>query len=563
MTQDIEQATLDEIKELVGEQDRKPQKSQADKLVEMALGIEFFHQDVDEPFASVNVRDHIETWGVYSKGFKRWLSSEFWLQHKKVPSFQALQDALNVLAGRAIHEGKQVSVHTRVAEHGGKLYLDLADADWRAVEITSSGWSIIQDVPVKFIRTRGMQPIPYPIRGGSFDELREFLNVADDDSFALIKAFQVSTLRPNRPFAFLVLNGEQGSGKTSQSIRLKSLVDPSKAAVRGLPCELRDLAIAAGNGWLLAFDNVSTIPRWTSDALCSLSTGGGFSTRELYSDSEEKIFDYMRPMVLNGIGDIVTRPDLLDRCIVLQLPVIPEERRRQESELNRQFEGARPRILGALLDASAAALKNHSSVRLKNLPRMADFATWAVAAEPAHSKEPIFLKAYRENQAMLNKVAIDTSVIGPAILQLLEQSNPWDGVVGELLEALNGIVSEAIKHSKSWPTQPRSFSNALRRIATNLRAEDIEVTFGKHTQKGTPVRLVRKSSSDSSELSEHKQAKDLRPDDSSQESIPNRQPSSGIVSRNGQKSFNLNVVGGADETDGNSLAESNVEEIEL
>src|SRR5206468_10323084 len=120
--------------------------------------------------------------------------------------------------------------------------------------------------------------------------------------------------------------------------------------VRGLPRELRDLAIAAGNGWILAFDNVSTIPIWTSDALCSLSTGGGFSTRELYSDSDEKIFDSMRPVILNGIRDIVTRPDILDRCIVVLLPVITEDKRRQEAELRRAFESARPRILGAVLD---------------------------------------------------------------------------------------------------------------------------------------------------------------------------------------------------------------------
>ena len=119
-------------------------------------------------------------------------------------------------------------------------------------------------------------------------------------------------------------------------------------------------------------------------------TGGGFSTRELYSDSDEKIFDYMRPVILNGIGDIVTRPDLLDRCIVLQLQMIPESKRRQESELNRQFEEARPRILGALLDAVVVALRKHASVILQFNPRMADFAAWAVAAEPAHTKEPIF-----------------------------------------------------------------------------------------------------------------------------------------------------------------------------
>src|SRR5262245_2093684 len=173
----------------------------------------------------------------------------------------------------------------------------------------------------------------------------------------------------------------------------------------------------------------------------------------------------MRPVILNGIGDIVTRPDLLDRCLVLQLPMIPEGRRRQESELNRQFEEARPRILGALLDAASVALKNQSSVRLETLPRMADFATWAVAAESAHSVQPTFLHAYVGNRAQLNSVAIEGSVIGPAILQFTDRNRAWEGIVSELLEALTGIATEAIKRSKGWPTKSNSFSSELRRIA--------------------------------------------------------------------------------------------------
>lgn len=530
----------------------KTQKSQAAKLVELADSVEFFHADVDEPFASIRVDDHVETWGVHRKGFKQWLSRAYYREHQKPPGSQAIQDALNVLAGRAIYDGKQMSVHTRVAGHDGNLYLDLADDKWRAVEITAAGWRIVKDVPVKFIRSRGMLAISEPVRGGYLDELRQFLNVADDDSFALIKAFLVSTLRPKLPFPFLVLSGEQGSGKTSQSIKLKSIVDPSKAVVRGLPRDLRDLAIAAGNAWLLAFDNVSTIPTWTSDGLCSLSTGGGFSTRELYSDSDEKIFDYMRPVILNGIGDIVTRPDLLDRCIVLQLPVIPESKRRQESELNCQFAEAKPRILGALLDTVVTALKTHPTVRLKSLPRMADFAIWGVAAEQAHSREDVFLRAYLGNRAHLNNVAIEASVIGPAILQLVHRNKMWEGVVSELLDALNGIVSDAIKHSKGWPAKPRTLSGELRRIAPNLRAEGIEATFGKHTEKGTPVRLerVRKSPSGPSAQSDAHNINGLHSDGPLAESMPNRQPPSGIVSRNVSNPLDPHRTDNADDTDG-------------
>ena len=264
---------------------------------------------------------------------------------------------------------------------------------------------------------------------------------------------------------------------------------------------MRDLAIAASNGWLLAFDNVSRIQDWTSDALCSLSTGGGFSTRELYSDGDEKIFDYQRPVILNGIGDIVSRPDLLDRSIILRLPVIPEHRRRQESDLLRQFEIACPRILGALLDAAVVALRNISSVRLTSLPRMADFATWAVAAESVHSDEGIFLSAYTGNRANLNQVAIDTSVIGPPILLVLNGQSVWRGYLAELLKALNKNVPDSVKKSKSWPSIPRQLKAELDRLAPNLRQAGIEITFEKRTGKGIPIKLEKIGESSTSSAS--------------------------------------------------------------
>jgi hypothetical protein len=63
------------------------------------------------------------------------------------------------------------------------------------------------------------------------------------------------------------------------------------------------------------------------------------------------LFDAARPVILNGIEDIVTRPDLADRAVFQTLEPIPEERRRPEQDLWTAFETERPRILGVLLDA--------------------------------------------------------------------------------------------------------------------------------------------------------------------------------------------------------------------
>jgi hypothetical protein len=358
--------------------EKKPRKSQADRLVELAQesGIELFHTPGGDPeaYVAIPISDHRETMRVSSKAFRMFLCGQLWIATSKAPAAQSLQDAIGVLTGQALWEGEEHPVAVRVAEHEGSIYLDLADADWRAVKITADGWEVVSNPPVRFIRPRGVLPLPVPVVAGRIDELREYVNIASDNDFILLVACILAYMRPQGPFPVLAVYGEQGSAKSSATRIVRELVDPNIAPLRSEPRDARDLMIAASNGWIVALENLSGIPPWLSDALCRLSTGGGFGTRELYSDGEEKLFDAKRPVLLNGIVEVVTRPDLADRAVAITLPAIPEERRLPESDFWPRFYAARPRILGALLDAVATALRNLPTTRLERLPRMADFA---------------------------------------------------------------------------------------------------------------------------------------------------------------------------------------------
>src|SRR5262249_7142679 len=141
--------------------------------------------------------------------------------------------------------------------------------------------------------------------------------------------------------------------------------------------------IAANNGYLLAFDNLSGLPLWLSDALCRLASGGSFSVPRLYTGDEEVLFQAARPGLFYGIQGMINPPDLGDRALFLTLTPIADAQRRPEGELWRQFELVRPHILGALLDAVAQGLRALGQVRLEALPRMADFALWTTACETA------------------------------------------------------------------------------------------------------------------------------------------------------------------------------------
>jgi putative DNA primase/helicase len=361
-----------------------------------------------------------------------------------------------------------------VSEHNaGNLYLDLCDASWRAVENTPEGWHVIEKPPLKLLRSQSMRSLPEPDGGSLLEEFRRFFNVSDDD-FMLVIACLVAALRPHGPFPILVVNGEQGTGKSVFSRIVRSLIDPSAAPIRAMPKDDRDLVVSAGNSWMLAYDNLSSVPAWFSDALCRLATGGGFATRMLHTDKEEMIFEASRPLLLNGIPTLTDRADLADRALTIHLKSVPEDERRPEDEFFAEFDAARPRILGALLDAVSAALRNIATVRLDRSPQMADFVKWITAAEPGLGWEPgAFLAAYHENRRDVSESAFEADVVAVAIHNFVkaERTHGFEGTATELLKEINNWTTDNIRGSRSWPQNPSQLGNRLARAKPLLAAK--------------------------------------------------------------------------------------------
>jgi hypothetical protein len=457
-------------------------------LAALAQPAELFHAADGRAYATVETSGHSETWPVRSKRFKAWLGRAYYRTEKRPAPTQAMSEALALAEARAI-DGPEIAGYVRVAESDGRVYVDLADDGWRFVEVDAGGWRVLDRAPVKFHRAAGMLALPEPRPGATLDALRAFVNVGDDDTWRLVVAWAVMALRPTGPYPVLASFGEQGSAKSTVTRVLRGLLDPNAAPLRSEPREPRDLMIAAEHGWVIALDNLSHLPPWLSDALCRLSSGGGFSTRELYTDSDEVIFSAMRPVILNGIEEIITRGDLMQRALIVELPVIAPEARRAEREFWQTFEAARPFLFGALLDAVSAALREAPGVRLPALPRMADFAQWSVAVERG-LKWPSggFLKAYTKNITDAHELVLDTAPVAHAVRTLVASSE-WSGTVAELLSALAGHVDESTRRSRGWPATPKALSGVLRRLAPNLRAVGVGVTFLERTRRGRSVHL--------------------------------------------------------------------------
>jgi hypothetical protein len=405
-----------------------------------------------------------------------------------------MQSALNVIEAQAHFDGPERAVALRVAGHAGKVYLDIGNIAWQVIEIDASGWRLITDPPVRFRRPRGMKPLPMPVKGGSIKELRTFINVKSNDDFVLIVAWALAVLRDLGPYPVLALSGEQGSAKSTLTAILRALLDPYTAPLRALPREDRDLFIAATNGHILAFDNVSGIPLWISDTMCRLSTGGGFATRQLYSDQDEILFDAMRPQILNGIEDVVKRQDLVDRALFIQLEKIQKENRRSEHELWASFNKVAPRILGALLDHLAHGLRRLPNIKLDEMPRMADFAVWATACE-TKAWPVTFARAYGGNQEEAAEIALDADAVATAVrammaTPMMAAEVEWRGTATSLLAELEKYVDEKMARSRDWPQSSRALSQYLRRSATCLRKVGIEIAFDQRDRTHKATRQI-------------------------------------------------------------------------
>jgi hypothetical protein len=243
----------------------------------------------------------------------------------------------------------------------------------------------------------------------------------------------------------------------------------------------------AHDSWLLAYERVSSLPTALSDALCMLATGGGFSTRLLHSNDEETLLQSPRPTILTGIEDFVRTGELMDHCIILQLSDIPDSTRLPERTFWSEFEADYPRLLGALLSAAAGGLRMMAELQLAAVPRLADFARWGEAVGLGLGADPgSFIEQFHSNRFAASWPELDGSALFSALRGLIDRAaRPWEGSASELLRALAEHALEPPSRLPGWPRTPRALSCWLRRMAPQLRAIGITVSFERRGDRRT------------------------------------------------------------------------------
>ncbi len=461
-------------------------ESTADILVNLVQTRTELFTDMDKrPYARFEQNGHHEVWSLDSPGLREWLSYAFYQEYGKAPRDASIKDALSTLAGLSVHEGDQHEVYLRCAPNpaGEGYIIDLCDEAWRVIEVTPTGWRVLDKSPVRFRRTPTMKPLPVPETGGKLSDLWEFANVEPQDR-GLVIAWLLESLRPETPFPVLEIGGEQGSAKSSTQSRLRDFIDPSSINLRAAPKTDEDVFVSADSNWLASYNNLSHLSPSRQDAFCTLSTGGGYGGRKLYTNSEEAVWDSKRPVVINGISTLVTAPDLLDRTIRIESPKI--ETYISESDLQASFDDKRAGIFGALLDLFVEALALLPGIKIDRPPRMTDFAYFGEAIYQATGKEPgMFLADYQKGREAAVLQSIESSPVASAVIDMARKTE-FSGTVGELL---NRLDRDRPRGDTGWPRSAKGLSDVLRRYAPALRILGVSVEFEARGNRGRTVHI--------------------------------------------------------------------------
>ena len=451
-----------------------------------------FRDSNGDVFADLIVDGHRETWPIRSMEFRgayiaylqrqldRLVSegSILAIGIKHAMSKNAINNVINEYEIKANSSlATRRDVFARIAPHGDDIYIDLCNPNWEAIRVTTGGWSIVESPPVRFRRTRGMLPLPYPERGGKIEALRPFFNLKTEADFTVIVGYVLAALRPFAPYPILNPIGPPGAAKTRLLRLIRRLTDPNGAETTPLPPSGEELFISSRNSHFLAYENVSHLSKKMSDHLCRMATGGSYRGRRRYTNTDENLHHGGRPVAFEGIHNVVTEPDMLDRLVAIEVERV--ERYQDDKVLDRAFERARPRILGALLDLLVAGLHGEATVQLTlPAPRMIGFVTWAVACGL-----PGFEQAYAANRQDAINTLLEYDAAAKAVRALMEGRKRWHGTATKLLADLGEVGG--VKN-------PRMLADRLRLLTPMLATVSIHIIPGKRKDTERPLTIERR-----------------------------------------------------------------------
>lgn len=375
----------------------------------------------------------------------------------------------------------------------GCLEYDLLNDMGEFVRVTPQRWIVTKKAKHKFLRGNIGLPQVQPTKASRnlFELLRPYVNCGEN-SFILFVVWLVQSFCEGNHSILLVMAGK-GSGKTTLTKMIRSILDPSKAEVSVFPKRLDELTVALTNTYVAAFDNTDELTKEQSNLLCSAVTGATTVKRELYTTNDLCVLTLHNTLIINGIDVVPGESDLADRCLLLKLLPIDAQSRKTDSAIQQQFKADLPEILGAICDVLSLAMVTIHEVAPKDLPRMAEsYVEMLAVAVALGITEERFKAIYDENAQMMDIARADI-----AIVQAVKDCMTSGAVHGN---KLSGTMSEVYRkiclhYSGNRQDLPRSVSHFSRKLnaehATLLAAGYI-VNIDPTRPDATHVEIIKK-----------------------------------------------------------------------
>lgn len=384
------------------------------------------------------------------------------------------QEQINLVVGLArAHAYETVEdVHLRVARTGGRIYVDLCDADDRILVISPDGIDLIdgdRECPVVFRRQR---QLPLEMADGSLDDIRAMVNM-DDDQFIIFMACAVKMFFPDTPSPIVNLIGEYGSAKTSVTRVLRSLIDPVPAMVAPGGEKPDDVLIRAWHNYVLTLENMSDLTK-LSDTLCGITTGMGFEVRQLFTNGDLFSIWVRRPVIVNGIDPSKYAADLISRMVEIELT--KPEKRMLESEFEQRLAASAPRMFMAMVGLVVEVLKVLPEIdphEFAENVRLAEFGAVGEATARVLGKEPgWFIGAMVEAQDIAQDEAADDSTTMQALEAMQEpvaRHGKFWGTPQELLTEMRNAADARGMNLARLPMTASTLSRELNQLKPALR----------------------------------------------------------------------------------------------
>ncbi|MBY6062212.1 hypothetical protein [Microbacterium esteraromaticum] len=445
-------------------QGRSSKRSVSQQLVDLARSDFTFGLDQNEKSFGVRKGHHTAHYvSGGARSVRQQIAKKFNHLTGKVASQTALTELVSVLEFECA-EKEPTKTYLRGARIGsGEILIDLGDRKEHVVRVTADGWEVLgADAPIDalFRRTKLTGSLPVPERSGDLDLLWKHVNMPSIADQQVLKGWLVAThILQGLPCPILAVLGEQGTAKTSSARCAVALTDPSPAPIRRPPNDVNKLLHAVHGSRVTAFDNLSSIPKSISDAMCRVVTGESDVDRSLYSDDDLRVISVQGVLVFTGIDVGALNGDLAERCVWANLEVIPPTARRSESELQEEWKKDYPSIFGGLLDLLVQTLAQLPNVNLPERPRMADFAEVLAAIDLATGSK--VLERYWRSQEAVASDIVETDDFLIAIAEKIRSR--WTGTAKQLHSVL-----PARDGDKYWPTA-RGMNGKLKRVGPDLR----------------------------------------------------------------------------------------------